>query len=179
MKRSSILLSVIVALLSVITGVSQSAEFKSEQLSPKGRAAFNKLFSACVFRIGGVGYSGATSKEELALYDLLEEEQAVQALRSLVSSGSYEGGLYGLLGLSIKNHCEFNRAVEVYKARKERPERQAPGSFECFVADGELVTTQSGCIISTESREKVVTSIQSGHFDKFLNRKYQHSNQAR
>ena len=87
-----------VALLNVVTGASQSPEFKNEQLSPKGRAAFNKLFSACIFRIGGVGYSGETSKEELALYDLLEEEQAVQALRSLVSSGSYEGGLYGLLG---------------------------------------------------------------------------------
>ena len=173
MKRPSIPLLVIVALLSVATGAAQSAEFNRVELSPKGRAAFNKLFSACIFRIGGVGYAGETSKEELALYDLLDEEQAIPALKSLASSGTYEGGLYGLLGLSIKDHGEFNRAVEVYKARKERPECQTIGILEYLRADGEMVTTQSGCIIWSESRVKVVTSIQSGYFDKLLNRKYQ------
>ena len=171
MKKSSIPLLVIVALLSVVSGASQSAEFRPEQLSPKGRVAFNTLVSACVFRIGGVGYSGSTSKEELALYDLLEDEQAIAALKSLAAKGSYEGGLYGLLGLSIRNHAEFNMAVPIYKARKERPARQT-SSFECCYADGEEVMTQSGCNYGTESRDKVVTDIQSGHFDKLLSAKY-------
>ena len=84
---------------------------------------------------------------------------------------------YGLLGLSIRNHAEFNMAVEIYKARKGRPESQTTGSFNCFRAEGEMVTTQSGCIISTESRDKVAADIQSSRFDKLLNANYQ-SNQA-
>ena len=173
MKKASIPLLIIVALFSVVPCASQSAEFRREMLSPKGRVAYNKLFSACIFRIGGVGFSGEISKEELALYDLLDDGQAINALKSLVATGSYEGGLYGLLGLSIRNHAEFNMAVEIYKARKERPEWQTTGSFNCFRAEGEMVTTQSGCIISTESRDKVVADIQSGRFDKLLNAKYQ------
>jgi hypothetical protein len=165
--KPSIPLLLIVVLLSVVAAAAQSAEFKPEQLSPKGRVAFTKLLSACVFRIGSVGYSGATSKEELALYDLLEEREAIGALKSLVATASYEGGLYGLLGLSIRDHTEFNIAVGIYKARKDRPKRQT-GAFECFLADGEMVTTQSGCIFSIESRDKVVGNIQSGHFDKLL-----------
>ena len=172
MKKSSIPVLIIVVLLSVVPGAAQSTEFRPENLSPKSRAAFNKLFSACVFRIGGVGYSGSTSKEELALYDLLDDAQAISALKSLVATGSYEGGLYGLLGLSIGNHGEFNMAVEIYKARKERPERQTSDPFECFASEGEMVTTQSGCILGTEARNKVVADIQSGRYDKFLNAKY-------
>ena len=171
MRKSSIPLLIILVLLSVVSGAAQSTELRPVQLSPKGRVAFNKLFNACVFRVGGVGYGAQTSKEELALYDLLEELEAIDALKSLVATGSYEGGLYGLLGLSIKNHTEFNMAVEVYKARKERPERQT-NLFECFLADGEMVTTQSGCLFSSESRDKVVTDIQSGRFDRLLNAKY-------
>ena len=121
--------------------------------------AYSKLAAACIFRVGGVGYSGETSKEELALYDLLEEAQALAALKSLVKTGSYEGGLYGLLGLSIRDHGEFNRAVAIYKARQERPDRQETGSLECFLATAETVTTQSGCIIEVEPREKIVGAI--------------------
>jgi len=62
--------------------------------------------------------------------------------------------------------------VEVYKARKQRPERQTANLFECFLADGEMVTTQSGCLFSAESRDTVVTEIQSGRFDRLLNAKY-------
>ena len=172
MKKLSIPLLIVAVLLSVVSVAAQSAEFRPVQLSPKGRVAFNKLFSACVFRIGGVGYAAQTSKEELALYDLLEEREAIEALKSLVATGSYEGGLYGLVGLSIRNHTEFNMAVEIYKARKQRPERQPTGSFECSLADGEMVATQSGCLFSTEARDKVVTDIQSGRFDRLLNAKY-------
>src|SRR5688500_1973089 len=131
--------------------------------------AYSKLAAACIFRIGGVGFSAETSKEELAFYDLLQETQALAAFKSLVKAGSYEGGLYGLLGLIIRDHEEFNRAVEIYQARKERPEWQETGSFECFRATGETVTTQSGCIIYTEPREKIVSAIQSGRYDRMLN----------
>ena len=174
MKRFLKFVVFIVALFGAQIGSAQSDEFKQEQLSPKGRMAYSKLATACIFRVGDVGYSGAaTSKEELALYDLLEDAQALAALKSLVKSGSYEGGLYGLLGLSIRDHGEFNRAVEIYKARKEQHERQATGSFECLLlVTGETVATQSGCIIEVEPREKIVGAIQAGWYDRKINPKY-------
>lgn len=168
MKRNlSLIIAIMLVFASVVRGT-QSVDFKREQLSAKGRLAYGRLFSACIFRVGGVGYSGETSKEELALYDLLEEQHAVEVLRSLVAVGSYEGALYGLLGLSLRSNAEFNRAVDIYKARKKRPECQSTGSFECFCATEEMVTTQSGCIIMTELRTKVVTDIQSGRYDKLI-----------
>lgn len=177
MKRFLTFMVFNVALFGAQIGSAQSEEFKPEQLSPKGRTAYSKLAKACIFRVGGVGYSGETSKEELALYDLLEDAHALEALRSLVKTGSYEGGLYGLLGLSIRDHGEFNRAVEIYKARKERPERQETGLCEFFAVTDKTVTTQSGCIIDIEQREKVVSAIQSGRYDRMLNAKYQPRNE--
>ena len=172
MKKTLSLIIVVMLLFTCVVRATQSVDFKREQLSPKGRMAYERLLTACIFRVGGVGYSGETSKEELALYDLLEEQRAVEALRSLVAVGSYEGALYGLLGLSLRNNTEFNRAVDIYRVRKERPEWQSTGSFECFRATGETVTTQSGCIIVTELRTKVVTDIQSGRYDKLITGKY-------
>lgn len=172
MKKSLSLILMVVALLACVARATQSVEFRREELSVKGRMAYDRLRSACIFSVGGVGYSAETSKEELALHDLLGERNAIEALKSLVSSGSYEGGLYGLLGLSLRNDTEFSRAVELYMARKERPEWQSTGSFECFRPTGETVTTASGCIIMAESREKVVSRIQSGRFDGLLTAEY-------
>lgn len=172
MKRFLSFVVLNVLLVGTQVGLGQT-EFNPEQLSPKGRVAYRKLAEACVFRVGGVGYSGETPKEELALYDLLEEADALAALKSLVSTGSYEGGLYGLLGLSIRDHAEFNRAVEIYKARKAPRDRQQTTSHECLLAtDEKTVATQSGCIMLTEDRAKVVTKIQSGQFDRLLLAKY-------
>ena len=176
MRRVSIALIVVGALLGAVSPPTMSEGFEREQLSSKGQRAYDRLLSACVFRVGGVGYSGQTSNEELALYELLDEQQAIDALRSLVMMGSYEGGLYGLLGLSIVNHSDFNRAVEVYKARTESRGRPANGGFECQISDGEMVTTQNGCLFGSEPRERVVTRMQSGHFDRLLKKEYRPSN---
>jgi len=168
-----------IALSGAQIGLAQTAEFNPEILSAKARIAYTNLAKACVFRVGGVGYGGQTSEEELALYDLLEDAHALDALHSLVKTGSYEGGLYGLLGLSIRDHGEFNRAGEIYKARKERREPQATGPFECFAVavTDETVTTQSGCIIDVEPRDTIVTAIQSGRYDRTLNAKYRPRNE--
>ena len=155
----------------------QSTEFNPEILSAKSRTAYSKLAKACIFRVGGVGYSGETSKEELALYDLLDDAHALDTLLSLVKTGSYEGGLYGLLGLSIRDHREFNRAVEIYKARKGLPEREQIGLCEYFAVTDETVTTQSGCIIDVEPRDKIVSAIQSGRYDRMLNARYRSRNE--
>ena len=171
MKKALSSTLVFLSLLACIAQATQSGDFKRVQLSPRGRIAYERLRSACIFSIGKVGYGGEISQEEFALYQLLEEREAVEALKSLVTAGSYEGGLYGLLGLGLRSKEEFNRAVEIYNARKELPVWQTTGSFECFRATGDTVTTMNGCIISTEPREKVVISIQSGRYESLLSRK--------
>ena len=177
MKRVLTFVVVNVVLFGAQLGSAQTAEFNPEILGAKAKIAYSKLAKTCIFRVGGVGYAGQTSKEELALYDLLDDAHALDALHSLVKTGSDEGGLYGLLGLSIRNHREFNLAVEIYKARKERPERQETGAFECFAVTAGTVITQSGCIIGVEQRDKIVTAIQSGHYDWRLNAKYRPRNE--
>jgi hypothetical protein len=158
MKR--LLLIVAIAVYAPVIQGSQNPSFNVDALTPKGREAYQKLMTAKVFRVGGVGIGGETSEEELALYDLLADKQAIAALRSLVVDGSYEGGLYGLLGLSISNVAEFNRAVDLYKSRQQPPERRKTKQGH--------VSVQWGCITSGEDWLKVVTSIQSGHYDKLL-----------
>ena len=177
MKRFLTFMVVNITLFGAQIGSAQTAEFNPEILSAKARIAYSKLAKACIFRVGGVGYAGQTSQEELALYDLLEDAHALDALRSLVKTGSYEGGLYGLLGLSIRDHREFNLAVEIYKARKEWPERQKNGLCEYIAVTSETVITQGGCIIDVEQRDKIVTAIQSGHYDRRLNAKYRPRNE--
>ena len=169
MTRALSLIIVIVALHGV--ALSQTSGFNREQLSATGKVAYDRLASACIFRIGSVGYSGSTPQEELALYDLLKEAKASEALKSLVATGSYEGGLYGLLGLSLTSNADFNRAVDIYKARTDHP--RVPQTMHCQIGGTpELVATQWGCIITTELRTKVVIAIQSGHYDRWVSAEY-------
>ena len=173
MKKVVGLVIMISAVLSTVAPA-HNGSFKREELSAKGQVAYDRLISACVFSIGSVGYAGTTSENELALYDLLEEPSGIEALKSLVTTASYEGGLYGLIGLSLKNNGEFNRAVDLYKARDRRPERPKGNSIGCHIIDNddEQVTTQAGCILMPELRANVVTKIQSGRYDSWLLPKY-------
>jgi hypothetical protein len=170
MKNVPTLIAVVLTLSFCVAHAAQNPKFEVERLSPKGRSAYQKLFSAEIFRVGGVGYSGETSEEELALYDLLDESDAVEALKSLVSNASYEGGLYGLLGLSITNVGKFNRAVEVYKSRGQPHERHIQSFAGLGVSKGQ-VATQSGCVIGADDWLKIVSNIQSGRYDGVLRKK--------
>jgi hypothetical protein len=171
MKNFLSLIAITITLNFCVARAVQKSDFDGERLSQKGRAAYQKLFSADIFRVGGVGYSGETSEEELALYDLLAEDAAIEALKSLVSDGSYEGGLYGLLGLSVTNVAEFNRAVEVYKSREQPPERRTSQSFVGLGIPQGSVTIQSGCIVKADDWLKIVSNIQSGRYDGILRKK--------
>jgi hypothetical protein len=170
MKKYLPFAAIIIVLSFNLVQASQKSGFEFYPLSMKGQAAYKKLISASIFRVGGVGYAGVTSQEELALYDLLKEEKAVEALNSLVRDATYEGGLYGLLGLSITSVAEFNQAVELYKARDDPRGRNATEVFDRVGFSKDAVVTQFGCIISTKDRMKLVESIQAGRFDQLLRR---------
>lgn len=145
--------------------------FNVETLSQQGRAAYEKLLTSGLFAVGGVGYSENIFDDENALYDLLKEKAAVDALKSLVRQGTMEGGLYGLLGLSVINVEAFNQSVDVYKARTEFPTGRLPHEGMKVRQSRDWAATQIGCILFPEDRLKVVQEIQSGHYDKILDRR--------
>lgn len=91
---------VIILFLSAVASA-QDAAFDRTLLSEKGRQAFSTLTAVPVFAIGGVGYSGETSKGELALDVLIEEKAAVGAFKQLITDGTIEGGFYGVVGLKM------------------------------------------------------------------------------
>jgi hypothetical protein len=164
-KRFS-LIALAIILCAQTAHAGRQAGFDFQGLSAKGREAYQRLLTAGLFAVGGVGYAGQISENERALYDLMGEKEAVGALKSLVNDGSIEGGLYGLLGLSVTDIEAFNRAVDVYNSRKEFPERKTP--YDGVSSRRDKVTTQNGCLISLEEREKIVSEIQAGHYDKLI-----------
>src|SRR5215213_4606168 len=103
----------------------QQSRFDVASLSSAGQQAYQKLFKAEVFRLGGVGFAGVTSEEEIALRTPLKETAAVEALTSLVNSGSPEGSLYGLLGLRQQDRAAYQQAIEQLKAKGEPTERSS------------------------------------------------------
>lgn len=114
---------------------SQGREFDPSSLSEAGQKAYRSLLTEKVFAIGGVGYSGETSKGELALDLLIEEKDAINAFRQLIRDASSEGALYGLFGLQMLR-CECYND-ELAKLRSVHFGRENLTPF----------TTQSGCIV--------------------------------
>ena len=168
---SSWLLLIISISVSSFGQQNQNSDFDVPRLSPRGRTAYHRLLVANVFSVGGVGWGAATSQEELALYDLLDEQDSVASLKGLVRDASFEGGLYGLLGLRIRDTAEFNRAVQIYISRKNPPPRDLKNPFSGSYLLRDEVITASGCLIFTQDRVKVVANIQAGQFDEMLHRK--------
>ncbi len=182
--RKFLLPFLLMAMLSVTFAQdTQQSRFEVASLSSAGQEAYQKLFKAEVFRIGGVGYAGDTSDEEIALHTLLKETAAVEALTSLVNSGSPEGSLYGLLGLRQQDRAAYRKAIEQLKAKGEPTERsslfgvrkvsEVSGKFviadEGIIPKGEVVT-QRGCIITYKQMQRVIAAIGAGSYDEALKR---------
>ena len=68
MKKFRALIALAIALNFYAASADGGTDSGVEGFSPKGRAAYQKLLAADIFRVGGVGESGETSREELALY---------------------------------------------------------------------------------------------------------------
>lgn len=164
MKRNLILFAGIL-LLSVFAAQAQSnSKFDSLSLSEAGQKSYEKLLSAAIFRIGAVGEFGITSKEELALHNLLKEKNALEALISLGEQAAPEGSLYALLGFRFKDENLFKSEIEKYKSLPEPLEREN-AVFEIKIQKG-FVLTQSGCKLIREKRLQVITQIEAGKYDE-------------
>jgi len=110
-----LMLSMFFALLFSLTITAQSDVFDQSFLSEKGKQAYSTLVRVQMFSVGGIGYSGQTSKGELALDVLIEENQATLSFKQLIADGTLEGGLYGVVGLKMLGCDCFDQEFLRYK----------------------------------------------------------------
>ncbi len=138
----------------------QEKVFETSQLTENGKKAFETLTSVNLFALGGTGYGGEISAGELALRELVHEEQATAALRHLVSISTPEGALYALLGLKLLK-CECLETEYVRFASLPEPEARSDKS-RLPTAKGH-VRRMAGCIGFQEQRLKVAKHILNGN----------------
>jgi hypothetical protein len=154
---------------SVLTsiGVAQTTQrhsFNPSHLSEAGQKAYQILLETESFALGG-----QETREEPALHTLLREESAAEALMGLVEQAGPEGGLYALLGLRQLDAEAFKWGAKRYKSKEELPFRIIHDGMK--VRRGIVSTSiPNGCISIWEERLEVLSSIESGRYDKLLKR---------
>ena len=112
------------------------------------------LQSAGSFALGGVGVAGTMSAGERALREVLRKQDAVARLEAMIPNASPAGKLYALLGLRVRDHAAYERALE-----------------KCRTTDAKVETAR-GCILSQESFRDLVKEIERGQYDTFLDREW-------
>jgi hypothetical protein len=112
------------------------------------------LQSAGSFALGGVGVAGTMSAGERALREVLKQPDAVARLEAMLPGASPAGKLYALLGLRIRDHAAYERALE-----------------KCRSTDAKVETAR-GCMLSQESFRDLVKEIERGQYDTFLAREW-------
>lgn len=136
----------------------QEETFHASVLSEKGRNAYSTLSNVRLFATGGVGYGGETPEGLKALEVLIEEKKAISAFKSLVTSATLEGGLYGLFGLRMLNCDCFDSELARYR------------STRVSTAVEEEINTAAGCFFlrakSDEEKNRLVNSLAGEDFQK-------------
>jgi hypothetical protein len=138
---------------STVVSADQTGGFDLSSISPGGRQAHGELLQASIFSLGPVGFAALRSESESALRTLLEEKEAIAALKDLLSNATKEGKMYALYGLYLKDQEVFRQELERYKASQ---------------VSGNMINTQSGCPIMPESEDVVVTKIETGQYRVYL-----------
>jgi hypothetical protein len=112
-----------------------------------------ELASIPHFAFGGIGYTGTTSKGELAFREILKRPSAEMDFTNLLASGNAQARCYALVALHSLNP----------KAYADRVPQ--------FEHDQTQVSLISGCIVTGEPMSSVVVSIGSGRYDSYLKRR--------
>jgi hypothetical protein len=117
-----------------------------------GQAVSHPLEVAKVFALGGVGFAGTTSQEELAFKSILvlPSDTAKQRFERLYSSGNPQAMSYALAGM-----------------RKLDRKRYAELIVSARTSDV-TVHTMSGCIMTNEKLRKIADELDSGKYDTWL-----------
>ena len=131
---------------------------KKYNLTEHGKVALHKLKKSeyyCVFRSGT---SGSYSKEFTDLAILINEKNAINALKELILSGNKYAQAYGLMGLKIKQPS----LIEVNKQN--------------IINSNKIITTNSGCSRNKVKLSSMLFSHNISYFDRIskkLNNRYQ------
>lgn len=112
--------------------------------------SFQKLAKASFFSMGGVGFAGVISKEQLALEELLKTDDAESQLKELLQKAKMEGKVYALLGLYIKNKQLYDEKVQPFRKMDVK------------------ITVQQGCIVSEAELTKVIVDIEKGSYSIYF-----------
>ena len=112
------------------------------------------LQSAGSFALGGIGAAGTMSAGERALREILNKPDGVARLEALIANASPAGKLYALLGLRVRDHAAYERALEKLRTTEAK------------------VETARGCILSQESFRDLAKEIERGQYDTFLAREW-------
>jgi hypothetical protein len=113
---------------------------------------FEYLKKSEVFRLGPVGFAAETPPEDIALRMLMANDDRSALLEKLFAEASIAGKLYALTGFYYSDRSTFNEL--------------ASGLRE----DSRSVPRQSGCIGFTQTVKEIIQSIESGNFDKDMQR---------
>ena len=114
-------------------------------------AAYDTVRAAPRFAAGPVGYAGATSREEVALHELLSQPTASRDLRRLLSEATIAGRLYALWGLAVVEDADFPKLSEKYSATDTD------------------VDTMKGCLVERETVSSIVNRIRAGQYGRPTN----------
>jgi len=139
-----------VLLVSLVTGAcAQSVPTFS---SSSASTPLHSLAEARIFALGGVGFSGKHSEEELRFKAIfaLDRDKATQELERLYSSKNPQAMSYALVGM---RKLDRKRYAELLAAAR---------------ASNVTVTTMWGCIVDSEKLSAVANELDSGKYDGFL-----------
>jgi hypothetical protein len=167
MRKAQIIKLAIFLIVLSIPGIAQNNAFDSSALTADGRKAYEELLNTKLFAFGPSGFSGGTSEGESALDKLVEEREALGALKALVTNATPEGGLYALVGLKMLRCDCFTDALNEYKQVAAQSEKEDVTSGDGEVDLGKLAkraTVQriAGCLVFSEKRLKVVGDLEKG-----------------
>ena len=108
------------------------------------REDYDTVRTAEYFTVGGVGYAGTPSNQEIAFRRLLLRPEPVSHCRKLVTEATPAGQLYGLLGLRLLERQAFQTALPSYKNSRTD------------------IQTMRGCIVIHTTVGRLARQIQKG-----------------
>jgi len=102
------------------------------------------------FLVGRMGPAGVVPKEEIVLCKIMKRDDASAVLEELYSRGSPAGKLYALLGLRFINKAKYEELTPQLKQSTDK------------------VETQAGCIVFVETVQAIISHMEAGNYDYYI-----------
>ena len=116
-----------------------------------------RLAKSKIFALGPVGYAGTTSHNELDLRSVLSlpKPEAIAILENLDASNNPQAQAYALAGFRKLDRRRFLQLL--------------PAALRSDIT----VETEQGCIVSGQTMRKLAEDLNSGEYDRYLDRDWQ------